>query len=403
MTYINRLSVDYRDGPNTDSMSRLRTGIDRTLWAVQHAYDLNPLRMEAQASGSGAIITYGSDGHATLAFGSTPSGGAVSLQSYDYISYTPGRSQTLTMSLFMNGAADVVKFAGYSDGTNGVQFENAGTAPQFTRYSTASGDQTVTQASWNVDPLDGTGGSGVSLDLLHLLVLVIDIQHNGRIRCGFNVDGRIVWAHYFQTVATLSDESLRSAALPVRVGMTCSATVTTTLELMSAAVTTDGYDDLPAGYAFSQEGTVTASSGAQTHLLSLRPRATFNSVTNRARFVMEHLELLVTGSNPVLWELAIGQAITDITTFSDVNDAYSAMEYNTEGTISGSPALVLASGYAAASSVAQRAFPVDLLSYYPITLDASGAPRALGTLSLLVTGIGAPSDCRAALAWREIR
>lgn len=38
-----------------------------------------------------------------------------------------------------------------------------------------------------------------------------------------------------------------------------------------------------------------------------------------------------------------------------------------------------------------------------MTLDAAGAVRPLGTLSVVATGIGGTSACRAVLNWREIR
>jgi len=40
---------------------------------------------------------------------------------------------------------------------------------------------------------------------------------------------------------------------------------------------------------------------------------------------------------------------------------------------------------------------------YPITLNAAGAVRALGTLSVNALGVGGTSACRVILNWREIR
>jgi hypothetical protein len=40
---------------------------------------------------------------------------------------------------------------------------------------------------------------------------------------------------------------------------------------------------------------------------------------------------------------------------------------------------------------------------YPITLDAAGAVRSLGTLSLLATGFGGTSTIQAAVSWKAIR
>lgn len=102
-----------------------------------------------------------------------------------------------------------------------------------------------------------------------------------------------------------------------------------------------------------------------------------------------------------VWELVVGQAVTGAS-YAAVNSTYSAMEASA-GTISGNPAIVLASGYVAATNQTKGAQSRSLSSRYPITLNQAGAIRALGTLSLLATGFGGTSTVQASLSWREIR
>jgi hypothetical protein len=134
----------------------------------------------------------------------------------------------------------------------------------------------------------------------------------------------------------------------------------------------------------------------------VRPRTTFNSISNRTKFAVATVDCLVTGSNPVLWELVLGQAVTS-PAYTSINGTYSAMESSTAGTLSGSPALVIASGFVAASNQTKASVTRSLSARYPITLDAAGAVRANGTLTLLATGIGGTSAIRAAVSWREVR
>lgn len=105
----------------------------------------------------------------------------------------------------------------------------------------------------------------------------------------------------------------------------------------------------------------------------------------------------------MLWELVIGQAITGSNTFTDVANNTSAMEFNTGGTISGNPALVIASGYVASTTGSKGVGLEQVRHRIPITLNEAGAVRANGTLSVLVTGIGATSACRTTLSWTERR
>jgi len=149
-------------------------------------------------------------------------------------------------------------------------------------------------------------------------------------------------------------------------------------------------------------GAVTAASGARTHLLSVRPKATINSITNRVEFVLEDVDILVTGNSPVYWELVLGQALTT-PTYADVNATYSAFEFVAAGTLSGNPGVVFASGFCPASTQSKGNARAEVTNRYPITLTAAGAVRDFGTLSLLVTGLGATSACRGVVKWRELR
>lgn len=81
---------------------------------------------------------------------------------------------------------------------------------------------------------------------------------------------------------------------------------------------------------------------------------------------------------------------------------YIPYQYGTGGTLTAGT-LAIASGYVAATTQNKTAVSREISARYPITLDRAGAVRALGTLSLLVSGIGATSATRASLNFTEIR
>jgi hypothetical protein len=344
-----------------------------------------------------------------MTFSSTPTGGKAYMQSYEYLPYQPGRSQLIfvTFNMFA-GVANTLKFAGYSDGVNGIEFQLDGTTKQFTLYSgTASGNTTVTQSSWNLDKLDGTGVSGITLDISKVQILVIDIQalYAGRVRIGFDIGGNIVYAHEFLHANNIAPPYLQSANLPVRCGMTCTGTVSTTMYfLCSAVISEGGSEDINVyGYTFQQEtGAVSVGTGG-THLISLRPKLTFNGIANRTRVAYIDVEIYNAGNGVVKWELCIGQAITGTTTFTDVNTTYSSSEYNVAGTLSGSPAILIDGGWVASGAQAKGVTNTAIISRYPITLDAAGAHRSLGTLTLRCTSLSGTQSVYGAVKFREIR
>lgn len=96
---------------------------------------------------------------------------------------------------------NIRKFAQYGDDVNGIGFELNGTSKNFfIKSDTSNGDQSVPQASWNIDPMDGTGPSGLTLDTSKTQILVISIQalYVGEVRIGFDINGDIQWCHAFE-------------------------------------------------------------------------------------------------------------------------------------------------------------------------------------------------------------
>lgn len=402
--------VIIRDSPNLDAFSRLRVSNPLILHNSQFTYDLTPILFEQITNGVGATVTHDATNRcALMTFSSTPTGGKAYMQTYEYLPYQPGRSQLIFVTFNMVSAvADVLKFAGYSDGVNGVEFQLNGTTKQFTIYSaTAEGNETVTQSNWNLDKLDGTGSSGFNLDITKTQILIIDLQalYVGRVRIGFDMGGSIVYAHEFLHANLASYPYIQSANLPVRCGMTCTGTVSTTMKFVCSAVISEGgSEDINVfGYTFEQDtGAVNVGTGG-THLMSLRPKTTFNAITNRTRVAYIDVEVFNSGNQPVQWQLCLGQAISGTTTFNDVNTTYSSTEYNVLGTLSGSPAIIIDGGYAPASGSNQTVVNTQIISRYPITLDAAGLHRAMGTLTLKGISLSGTQTCYAAIKFREIR
>lgn len=399
-----------KDGANLDAFSRLRVSNPLILHNSQFTYDLTPILFEQITNGTGATVTHDTTNRcALMTFSSTPTGGKAYMQSYEYLPYQPGRSQLIFITFNMIAAvANVLKFAGYSDGVNGVEFQLNGTTKQFTLYSaTSEGNKTVAQASWNLDRLDGTGPSGITLDITKTHILVIDIQalYVGRVRVGFDIEGTIVYAHEFLHANFASNPYIQSANLPVRCGMTCTGTVSTTMKFVCSAVMSEGgTEDINAfGYTFQTNTSVTASTlGVQA--LTLRPKTTFNGISNRMRVSYIDVEVFNTGTTNqhVRWDLCVGQAITG-GTWADVNSTYSGVEVNTGATLSGSPAIIIDSGWASVGANTKGVVNTAVLSKYPITLNQAGANRTMGTLTLIITSLSGSPVVHTTIKFKEIR
>jgi hypothetical protein len=303
--------------------------------------------------------------------------------------------------------ANTLKFVGYGDRSNGIFLEQDGSTVQVKIYSdTSNGNQTVAKSSWNLDKMDGTGPSGLTLNLTKAQLFVIDFQwlSVGRVRTGFSIGGNIYYVHEFTHANSTTVPYMKSGSLPISCGMTCTGTVSTTMRFICSSVVSEGGEAEVGAINLSHStASLTASSGARTHAISIRPKTTFNSITNRITIVPTHIEVLVTGNYPIKYELCLGDVITGTTTYTDTNATYSAIEHNTAGTTSGSPALVIETGYVNATNQAKGDDAHDTYAKFPLTLNAAGAVRANGTLTVLVTGIGGASNCQVEISWKEIR
>lgn len=409
--HFQRVHAAIEDGANLDAFSRLRVSNPTGIFDAQFTYDLAPLQFEAIAANGGggtSTITHDATNRCALhTFTAALTGATCYMQSYEFIRYQPGRSQAVFCTFnFIAAVANVKKFAGLSDGLNGIQFELNGTAKQITLYSdTDEGDETVPQASWNLDGLDGTGPSGLTLDITKTQILVIDFQalYVGRVRVGFDIGGCIVYAHEFNHANIAAVPYIQYASLPIRCGMTASGTVSATMRFICSAVISEGGQEELSGYPMAAEGAVTAASGADTHILSVRPKTTFNSLTNRIKVVLDSIDIVVTGVQPVSWKVVIGQALI-APTFANVNLAFSGCEFLAgAGTLSGAPALTVLQGFVPASGTVKGSSSQRFATKIPITLNAAGAARDNGTLTVLVNGVGGTSATRAILNWRELR
>jgi hypothetical protein len=146
--------------------------------------------------------------------------------------------------------------------------------------------------------------------------------------------------------------------------------------------------------------------------MSIRPKTTYNSLPNRQYFEVTDIQLIATGVNPVYWELVAG-ATTAASTWADCNAAYSGLEYTSvRGSFTNlTNGVVLASGYISGAGsggagqpiVTPVVIPQNLSKKWPISLNRAGAVRDMGTYTLLISGIGGVSACRAVINYKEVR
>lgn len=411
------MPVRFGDSPSLDAFQRLRVSNPTTLYDAQLQYDDQPLLWETDINGAGSTAHLPNQSALQLTV-TDADGDRVTRQTRAYYRYQPGKSQLIVLSGLLGvGKAGVSQRIGLLYDQNGLFFEYIGTTLNVTLRSFVTGatvNTRVAQTGWNLDVMDGSGVSGVTLDVTKAQIFVVDLEwlSSGRVRMGFFMNGAIVYVHEFLNANVLATPYMTTANLPLRyeIENTAATSGSTTLLQVCAMIASEGGFSIELGFPFmASNGTTTISVTTRRPILSIRPRALFNSIANRVSLLPEHFNVY-SQDQDIFYEIVYGGTLTDAS-FANVDATYSAMEKDVAATaISGG--VVLDSGFVVVgagpgSNTASGAQLESLLSKLPLTLDKAGAhPTSPLTDSLSIVTTSIPSgatDVSASLSWRELR
>jgi len=334
------------DSSSVDAFTRWRTSDPFTIFESSLNETDQTLFWDSSLTGS-ATSTWLQNQAAIRLRCTTASGDQAIRQTKQYLTYQPGKSLMVIIAAVMGSLkANVRQRIGYFDANNGLFWEQDGTNLKVVRRTFVSGsavDNTVNQSAWNVDKLDGTGVSGITLDTSKIQLFLIDFGWlgSGRIRMGFVIAGQIYYCHQFLIGNTLSDVSMSRATLPIRFEITNTAAAASTTDLLLEATTViseGGYN--PAGFVRSiSNGTTTKTvSSTLIPLLSLR----LKSANIRASILPTSTALWVTDNADIQWQVLLNTTLTGAS-FASVG-ANSIAESDTSATaLSGGE--LIASGY----------------------------------------------------------
>jgi len=380
---------------NFDAFGRLRVSAPETIFDSKMVYDAQPLFWsEAQTGGAAAGVWSATDACVTLSVSANESS---IRQSKRYFNYQPGKSQQIFVSFDLHGAiANTTKRVGYLDATNGLFLETSGTTVNLVRRSGSStATQTVPKASWNIDPMDGSGPSDIILDLATTQILVIDFEWLGvgSIRMGFNINGVTYYVHQFNNANIQTAVYMTTPNLPIRYEIVGGAGLVgkANIDCICSTVISEGGSQnqgTPYGYV-RLTATANVATTVSAAVLSIRPAA----ATPRVTIKVAGLHCLATGNSNMAWQLVInGTLATPLVTtatqgYCDVSETLSVY---TQGT-----GTVIASGLV---SSAMKSDETDLTNSY-LTLAATIAGTT-DVLSLVLTNLsGGNETYRGALDW----
>jgi len=286
--YLNRLTDEVNgymepfSATSLDAFGRLRVAQPYTLFDSQNRYQKDPQFDETLTTG-GTSTYVGNESSVDLAV-TTSSGSKVVRQSLRVFPYQPGKSLQVLASFVMNAAKDNLRQrVGYFNDDNGVFFQVSGTTKSFVLRSNTSGSpsdvRTVNQNNWNGDKLDGTGESGITLDVAKAQILYMDFEWLGvgSVRCGFVIDGKFYVCHTFNNANDIDKVYMRTAILPVRYEIentAATATASTLTQICCSVISEGGYDQKSAPLWARRTSTLTGVTTSFVPIVSIRLKST---------------------------------------------------------------------------------------------------------------------------------
>jgi hypothetical protein len=219
-------TLPFGNNASTDAFGRLRISTPDTIHNCKQIYDNAPLIYNT-ATVNGGVAIYDNANSSTVMQVSAD-GDAVIRQTRLYCNYQPGKSQLGFITFSMPDSAGITCRVGLFDGDtttpyanpHGFYFENnnGDLSVNIANYGGGESSQTAPQSAWNIDRLDGTGPSEITLDTTKTQILVLDFEWLGvgRVRFGFNINGITYYVHCFNNANTLIYPYLKDPNNPVR-------------------------------------------------------------------------------------------------------------------------------------------------------------------------------------------
>ena len=224
-TIDNGIEISMLDSASIDAFARLRVSNPETIFDSKQIHSNQPLFWDdQQVSGAGTTSVWSQDTASSVMGVALNTAGKRTRQTFRRMNYQPGKSQLifLTGTLSVSGGGTGIKRCmGYYDDENGILMQdNAGVVTAIVRSNTTGSvvDDSVVQADWNIDKMDGTGNSGITLDGTKSQILIIDFEWLavGRVRIGFVYNGLPVYVHEFNHANLEAGAYMSTPNLPLR-------------------------------------------------------------------------------------------------------------------------------------------------------------------------------------------
>jgi hypothetical protein len=299
---------------------------------------------------------------------------------------------------------------GYYGAANGYYLELNNSTVSFYERTSVSGslvNNQVAQANWNVDPMDGSGPSGITLDLTKAQILFMDLEWLGvgTVRIGFVINGNFYVCHKFHHANLITSTYITTASLPLRYEITNTAATASSSRLKqicSTVLSEGGYQLNGLQQAIGIPVTTPknlAVAGTFYPIVSIRLKTSPNRLD--AIVIATAISIIATTVGDYNWQVIASGTTTGGSWLPAPGG--SSVDYNITGTsFSTGTGRILASGYFSVSN--QGSTQVDILkeALFKTQLERDSFTSTPYELTVVVATNNAGGDVLASMDWEEI-
>jgi len=272
--------IKFGDSPSIDAFGRLRVSDQLTIFDSKLLYDKQPLFWDEELSGTGTSTHSVSGANVTM--GVSANNDYVIRQSRQRMNYQPGKSQLVLMTGVMGGpTANITKKIGYfstsvsgdfTENIDGIWFECDG-GNMYVRAAQSGVDTVnVAQASWNIDPMDGSGPSAHTIDWTKSQIFVMDFEWLGvgRVRYGLVKDGLVYYVHQNTQVNNHTNVYMSSPNQPLRYEIRSTGGTDELVHICGSVASEGGQTQNGFLRSVNTASAITVGSGATEGLIGIR-------------------------------------------------------------------------------------------------------------------------------------
>lgn len=243
-------ATPFGDSAAIDAFGRLRVSNPQTIFSTKQLFSSRPFIFDTVTNGTGSSSF--SSGDSGTVISTLSSGDYVIRQTKQGFAYQPGKSQQYIFTGILSGGEGLdMRYGFFESNTSapydqysGVYFRNTNNTLSV-NISNSTGNTSsvyVPQSAWNIDRLDGSGSSGITLDMTKVQIFTIDFEWLGvgRVRFGFVINGIIYYCHQVLNSNIIESVYMVNPNLPLRAEIRQTGSTSGNLLHICAAVNSEG-------------------------------------------------------------------------------------------------------------------------------------------------------------------